>query len=69
MARVACSRCGKHFGKPKYCRQHIAAVHKAGGEPVPVPEREESMADIFVQAELDRAMGNPVDDWIADMMP
>lgn len=30
---------------------------------------EQSMAELMIEAELDRAMGEPVDDWLLDMLP
>jgi hypothetical protein len=34
-----------------------------------LPPREETMADIFVEAEIARAMGEPIEDWIEEMLP
>lgn len=63
----ACSRCGKKFSDPVPVRAHIASKHGGKGEPVRVAKREyePSMADLAVQAEIDRAMGIPNDDdWL-----
>lgn len=51
---------------------HIADYHKKkGGKAIPYtqPEDEESMADLMVEAEINRAIGEPNPDWIEDMLP
>lgn len=71
MAKGKCSLCGKSFPCKRAAHQHMMAVHKKKrGEVLIVvpPEREESLADLFVQAEIDRLMGLPVEDWIEDSL-
>lgn len=67
-----CSRCGKHFRNYQAARQHIRDYHKKrGGEVVPARQydTEESMADLLVEAEINRAMGKPNEPWLEDMLP
>lgn len=58
-----CLYCGRKFRSLAGVKQHEQAKH-------PRAEKDEpSIADLMVQAELDRAMGEPVEDWLADMLP
>lgn len=68
-----CSACGKRWSDPKAIPMHIRDKHAGDGKAVRVPkserrlreEREPSMADLAIQAQLDRAMGLPNDDdWL-----
>jgi hypothetical protein len=34
----------------------------------PEPNHEPSMAELMIDAELSRAMGEPVEDWLSDML-
>jgi hypothetical protein len=70
---VKCPKCGKSFkGGINPARQHFAATHDGvWTDPVKrnvkqMDDDEPSMADLAVQAELDRAMGieNPDIEWL-----
>ena len=69
-----CSRCGRHFKSRKGAYQHIQAVHKGEGTRVSArmedrPGYEPSLADLVVQAELDRMEGKPIPDWMQGFFP
>lgn len=68
-----CSTCSKRFADPRSIPNHVKDAHGGDGQAVRVPkserrqreEREQSMADLAVQAQIDRAMGIPNDDdWL-----
>ena len=58
-----CSRCGRSFGNRDAADRHIRDKHKGGGTRVSVirAEREDSLADVAVEAERKRAAGEPLD--------
>ena len=62
-----CQTCSKKFRDVGALRSHT----KAKGHQLPerIAQREPSMADLMIEASIDRAMGLPVEDWLADMMP
>lgn len=65
-----CPICGKTMvptDPPPY--QHIKAKQGGKGKAAYRDEHEPSIADLMVQASIDRAMGEPVEDWLADMLP
>lgn len=65
-----CSRCRKVFKSRKAADQHIQAIHKGRGERVPVTrDSEESLADIFVEGQINRDSGVPNPGWLEDMIP
>jgi hypothetical protein len=49
--------------------QHMKAKHPKMPRAHLYPEREESMADLFVQAEINRAMGVQNPEWLEVMLP
>jgi hypothetical protein len=68
-----CSKCRKKWSDPKPIFNHIRDAHGGDGKPVRVPKSERrqredaepSMADLAIQAHIDRAMGIPNDDdWL-----
>jgi hypothetical protein len=65
---LQCSKCGKAFANINNFHQHSAEVHKGKAKAVPRPprpEREESIAERAIQAELDVSMGIPTaDEWL-----
>ncbi len=69
-----CSVCNKRFTKESGAAMHIRDMaHKKLATPEHdprnyQPDDDPSMADMMINAQLDRAMGNPVDDWLADML-
>ncbi len=70
-----CSVCKKRFRQKAATYAHIRAVHNLATLPGPVhdPRRyaddEPSIASQLIQAQLDRACGDPIPDWLADMLP
>jgi hypothetical protein len=67
-----CSTCSKPFTTHKGASDHIAGVHaKKGGEVITEDRHEAdddpSFADLYIENELNRAMGLPTEDWIDDM--
>lgn len=68
MKSLKCSKCGKPFANINDFDAHNAAKHLGAGKAVPRPpraEREESIAERAIQAELDVSMGIPTDDeWL-----
>ena len=74
MTRYYCSTCdtvSKTFKTKEAAEQHIRARHpKKGGEARERhPESNDSMADLFIEGELNRAMGVRNPDWLEDMLP
>ena len=68
-----CSKCLKRFADPKSISHHVRDLHAGDGKAVRIPkserrqreDREPSMADLAIQAQIDRAMGIPNDDdWL-----
>ena len=67
---IRCPNCSRKFVDNNAVRSHLKAKHGGKGlKQFPKPEAEESMADIFLEAELNRAMGVRNEDWIEDMRP
>lgn len=69
-----CSACLKVFKSRQGADDHIRQKHagnatRIAAGPGPKHDDHESMADIFVQAQINRAMGEPNEDWIEDMLP
>ena len=66
-----CPYCNKMLAGQDGVYSHVKAKHpqKKRAHLRPKREEEESMADIFVNAELNRAMGIKNEDWIEDMLP
>ena len=65
-----CSRCGKEFSTRQGAQMHIDMKHHGKGERVAVVKREHepSMAELMIDAQIAKACGEPVDDWLADML-
>lgn len=66
--RWDCPKCGKPFATRRGAESHIKDVHGEGvcsprkrKRPTPPPDCEPSLADIAVEAELKRLMGEPLD--------
>lgn len=66
-----CSRCNRVFSSLQGVSQHIQTIHKGKGFRVSAhrPEREESLADIAVEAHIKRAMGEPLDPLEESLLP
>ncbi|KKM20744.1 hypothetical protein LCGC14_1642480 [marine sediment metagenome] len=72
MKNWKCSTCGKACKTENGVRLHAIAKHpKKGGFAVPreAEHDSDSMADLFLEGELNRAMGIPNEDWLEDMLP
>lgn len=74
MKRWQCTTCRRRFSTEDGTNMHIGAKHsKKGGEAIPYErpqhDDEESNADLMVEAAINTAVGEPVEDWIRDMMP
>lgn len=69
-----CSTCGRPCQTESGVLTHAKAKHpKKGGKAIlreeySAPESD-SMADVFLDGELNRAMGIPNEDWVEDMLP
>lgn len=59
--KLACRICGKEFPFKTRLKQHIKAHFQKQHEP--------SMAERLIDAQIDRAMGDPVDDDLLEMLP
>lgn len=77
MSRLACPYCARSFVDANGLWQHARTKHYGKGRekainalrPRRVEDDEPSMADLMIKAQLDRAMGDPIPGWLADMMP
>lgn len=74
--REKCPHCLRTFPDNNAVRQHSAAKHHNMGSArrkrnrrTRTDDGEKSMADIFVQAQIDIACGEPVEEWIGNMLP
>lgn len=73
-----CPKCKKIFTNRYACYDHIQAKHQHNFKemllpieyirPKDKPDYEPSMAELMVEAEIFRACGEPVEDWLSDMM-
>jgi len=66
---MKCPHCERKFPDANAVWMHSKAKHPGKKNPRPESDAEESMADIFVQAQIDEACGEPVEQWIKDMLP
>lgn len=73
-AKTPCPICGKGFRGAEGVRDHAKARHPKhhvfpDGRAVLRSrlDDEPSMADLVIDAQLSRAMGEPVEEWIAEM--
>ncbi len=80
MKHIPCKSCGKKFKTPNDQQQHFRAVHGTG----PVSRKrlahmermaaraptddDPSIASLVIDASIRRACGEPIEDWIADML-
>lgn len=61
-----CPTCGKRFTDNNAQRLHAKAKnHKR----LPYEDAEPSMADLMIEAQMNRAMGGQNEDWIEEMLP
>ena len=73
-SRRRCAACGRSFGSPRARHQHEVNVHSAKAlarrsaeKAALAADREPSMADLMVNASMNRAMGVRNEDWIESM--
>lgn len=71
MTPLCCPYCNKKLKSEDGVYSHVKSKHpnKKRAHLRPKLEVEQSMADIFIEAELNRAMGIRNEDWIEDMLP
>lgn len=70
--KIKCPYCNRELADASGVYSHVKKKHpnkKRAHLRPDRPEQDESMADIFIEAELNRAMGIKNDDWIEDMLP
>lgn len=69
MRPEACPHCERRFADRNGLYLHIKAKHgrKLAASLRPAANREPSMADLVIEAQLARIMGEPVDEDIAEM--
>lgn len=67
--RVPCPHCGKRLHDRPAVYQHIKAKHGGKGKNAYRTVRESSMADLFVQAQINRSMGVRNEEWLEEMLP
>lgn len=80
LSMVKCPHCPRELGDENAAYQHIKCKHHGkpnpyhaactsptmrGGHGVP----SDSMADLFIEGEINRAMGVPNPEWLEDMLP
>ena len=73
-SRCRCPTCGRSFGSPRARHQHEVNVHspkalarRSAEKAALASDREPSMADLVVDASVNRAMGVRNEDWIEGM--
>lgn len=66
---MKCPICPRTFAGANAVSQHCRDKHHVKCPPTFKCEDEPSIASQLVDASLDRAMGLPVEDWLADMLP
>ena len=70
---MKCPRCGKSIHDSNGLRMHCIAKHggRMDQNPAVIRHGNEhmSMADLFIEAGINRSMGVPNEDWIEDMLP
>lgn len=65
-----CPYCPRAFDARGSARQHVAAKHRGKSSKMfkEPDDGEQSIAEMMVEAEIARACGEPVEDWIAEML-
>ena len=71
MSAPCCPACSRQFGDANAVRNHHNMKHK---KRTPLPktwgdDHDPSIAQLMVNASVDRAMGLPVENWLLEMMP
>ena len=67
-ALFICAHCNRSFHSPRSLQQHIYAKHRSR-RTIAAEMEDDSVADRVIDGILARAMGEPVDDDIIDMLP
>ena len=62
---MRCPSCNREFKDVHALSQHV----RAKGHGLSDNDDGPSTASQMIDAQIDQAMGNPVDDWLADMLP
>jgi hypothetical protein len=74
--KTRCPACGKRFGSPRARAMHERDVHSSealarrGAEKAALARRDDeepSMADLVIEASINRAAGLRIEDWIEAM--
>lgn len=70
-AKVQCPYCPKKLAGADGVYSHVKAKHpnKKSAHLRPKRDEEPSMADLFIEAQINRSMGIKNEDWIEDMLP
>lgn len=68
-----CSECHKVFKSRVATDEHIRNKHKGNGRRIAVneeylPDYEPSMAELFIEGEINRAMGIQNEEWLEEML-
>ena len=73
MGEERCPYCPRSFHEVNALGQHLRAKHKGKKVPDCVRHKrhddEPSIASLMIEAQIAQACGEPVDDWLLDMMP
>jgi len=67
--KIPCPHCNARFAAPADLYQHAKAKHgrRAAQKLKPNRDNEPSMADLVIDAQIARAAGEPVEEWLAEM--
>lgn len=65
---IRCPNCARRFADNNAVFSHIKKKHGGKGISAFRPQHEPSMAELLVEARIERTMGNPVDDDLADIL-
>lgn len=71
LTALRCPYCNKRVHDEGAGRQHHAAKHRGKKLPALFAKRdggEQSIASLMIEAQISHAMGDPVEDWLANMM-
>lgn len=70
-AKIQCPYCTKKLAGHDGVYSHVKTKHpnKKPAHLRPKRDEEPSMADLFIDAQINRSMGITNDDWIEDMLP
>ena len=66
---VVCPYCPRRFADENGLWMHSKAKHRGKKNPRPARDDEPSMAELFIEAQIARDCGEPVDEWLLNMLP